>query len=147
MKEIYLATSYRNLNQSVVVDWLRDLGYRVYDFKKAHHGADFRYDRYYPDWQDWSSSRFIDSLNDPVLLPFFKRDRDAIDRADGLVLLLPSGRSAHLEAGYAAGQGKPTFIYLLDYDDEPELMYGLVTAVCDNSDDLSQALRQHLPLS
>jgi nucleoside 2-deoxyribosyltransferase len=47
---------------------------------------------------------------------------DALNAADVTVLVLPCGRSAHLEAGYTAGQGKPVVI-LLDQTFEPELMY------------------------
>ena len=41
--------------------------------------------------------------------------------ADAFVLLMPCGRSAHLEAGWAIGAGKPTAILLSA--GEPELMY------------------------
>jgi hypothetical protein len=44
------------------------------------------------------------------------------------VLVLSSGRSAHLEAGYAAGQGKRVIVYLHPDQFEPELMYLL----CDS---------------
>ena len=42
--------------------------------------------------------------------------------ADACVLVLPCGRSAHLEAGWFVGAGKPLHILQLDRE-EPELMY------------------------
>lgn len=45
--------------------------------------------------------------------------------ADTFVLVLPCGRSAHLELGWAAGHGKRTAI-LLNGDHEPELMVKMV---------------------
>ena len=52
------------------------------------------------------------------------------DRAAGwiaflvpVVLLLPCGRSAHLEAGWALGRRKPTCIVLGGGPVDPELMY------------------------
>lgn len=36
----------------------------------------------------------------------YESDRSGLDWAEAVVLLLPCGRSAHLEAGYAAGRGK-----------------------------------------
>jgi hypothetical protein len=44
--------------------------------------------------------------------------------ADAFVLVHPSGRSAHLEAGWAAGAGKPV-VCLLEQGGEPELMVKL----------------------
>ena len=48
---------------------------------------------------------------------------EAMQWADTFVLVLPCGRSAHLEAGWAIGAGKPTAILLNEERFEPELMY------------------------
>ena len=61
----------------------------------------------------------------------FDADYSAIVRCHGLVLNLPSGRSAHLGAGLAIGMGKPVFIYM-PYAERPELMYKAATAISDN---------------
>ena len=37
---------------------------------------------------------------------------EALRACDGCVLVLPSGRSAHLEAGWAAGAGKRVVVYV-----------------------------------
>ena len=47
----------------------------------------------------------------------FDFDLHHLKRVDGAVLVYPAGKSAHLELGYVAGQGKPTFILL---DQEPD---------------------------
>ena len=60
--------------------------------------------------------------------------RLALDWADAGVLLLPCGRSAHLELGYLIGQGKPTSILLTD--GEPELMYSLASRLCCDTNEL-----------
>jgi hypothetical protein len=49
--------------------------------------------------------------------------------ADAFVMVLPCGRSAHLELGWACGKGKRTIILALDYN-EPELMYLEADAIC-----------------
>jgi hypothetical protein len=63
----------------------------------------------------------------------------AMEKADAFVLVLPCGRSAHLELGWAVGAGKRTAI-LLDPDarDEvtPELMYRMVDFVTPSVYDL-----------
>lgn len=49
----------------------------------------------------------------------------ALVAADAVVMVLPCGKSAHLELGWAVGRGKRTAI-LLDDPVEPELMYKMV---------------------
>jgi len=40
----------------------------------------------------------------------FKSDKDGMDWAECCIMLNPSGRDAHLEAGYMKGQGKLLYI-------------------------------------
>ena len=75
-------------------------------------------------WQNWDSEEYRNALGNPKAEQGFRNDYDAMLWADTFVLLMPCGRSAHLEAGWAIGQGKPTCI-LLGIKDEPELMYKL----------------------
>jgi len=52
------------------------------------------------------------------------------------VLVLPCGRSAHLELGWAAGQGKRTAILLDGPQVTPELMYKMVDHISTDAFDL-----------
>jgi nucleoside 2-deoxyribosyltransferase len=47
---------------------------------------------------------------------------EALEACDTLVYVLPCGRSASWEFGYAMGQGKPCHVLWLG-DHEPELMF------------------------
>lgn len=51
--------------------------------------------------------------------------------ADTFVLVLPCGRSAHLEMGWAVGAGKATIMLLGPYT-EPELMAKMCDHICPN---------------
>lgn len=57
----------------------------------------------------------ISALEHPAVAEQFKvafaEDKKWIDWCECLIMLMPCGRSAHLEAGYAKGQGKLLFIY------------------------------------
>lgn len=59
--------------------------------------------------------------------------------ADTCVLVLPCGRSAHTEAGWFAGRGLKTIVYMPGKQ-EPELMYKLVDRVVGNLDELVDTL-------
>lgn len=52
------------------------------------------------------------------------------------------GRSAHLEAGYFVGAGKPLFILILEKC-EPELMYKMATAICLTFGELAGRLARY----
>ena len=123
--KIYVASSWRNCGQVEVVKILREQGHEVYDFRNpTPGGVGFHWSQIDPAWQSWTSQDYRQALNSPRALAGFGNDFDAMKWADVIVLVLPCGRSAHLEAGWAIGQGKPTCI-LLDNESEPELMYQL----------------------
>jgi hypothetical protein len=129
--KIYVASSWRNEHQPQVVSDLRAAGHEVYDFRNpAHQTAGFRWDAIDPRWQAWTSEEYARGLSHPVAKEGFARDMEALVQCDACVLVLPSGRSAHLEAGYAAGSGKLVVVYIPSgVAIEPELMYAMATSV------------------
>ena len=60
---------------------------------------------------------------------------DALKWSDVVVLLLPSGRSAHSEAAWHCGQGKPVIVHSPE-PCEPELMYKMYNAITEDEDEL-----------
>jgi len=67
-------------------------------------------------------------------------DAKHLDECTHAVLVLPAGKSGHLELGRCIGAGKRTIIYLdADYD-RWDVMYGLADAVVSTEDDLYKEL-------
>jgi len=133
MNKIYVASSWRNELQPGVVKALRDAGHEVYDFKNPtadDHG--FAWSDIDPDWQNWTNDQYIEALNHPIAQAGFDSDFKAMEWADTFVLVLPCGRSAHLELGWACGAGRKTFIILETM--EPELMVKMCDHICTNVD-------------
>jgi nucleoside 2-deoxyribosyltransferase len=127
---IYVASSWRNKRLDEVVAALRGAGHQVYDFREdGDSGAAFNWSDIDPQWQQWSPEEFRDNLEDPIAARGFNRDMDALANSEALLLVLPCGRSAHLELGYAIGARKPTVLLLAD-GQEPELMYKAVDELC-----------------
>ena len=126
---IYVASSWRNYLQPTVVEALRSAGHDVYDFKnpKEHpHERDtgFHWSDIDPEWQGWSPQALVNGLDHELARAGFRLDFEAMKSADAFVLVMPCGRSAHLELGWAVGAGARTAILLTD--GEPELMYRMV---------------------
>ncbi len=127
--KIYLASSWRNEQQHSVLAALRGANFEVYDFRHPSPGDDgFHWSEIDGGWKTWTPERFRDALDHPVARHGFANDWDAMNWADCGVLLLPCGRSAHLEAGYFVGAGKRLHI-LLAGDNEPELMYKMADSI------------------
>jgi hypothetical protein len=140
-RKIYLASSWRNQQQPEVLKILRDLGHEVYDFRNPLPGNNgFRWQDCEYDMRD--KALFVRHITKSFAAQKgFVLDRDALNWCDTCVLLLPSGLSAHLEAGYAIGQGKETFVVLSVEEFEPELMYLLSHHICETVKDLVVALQ------
>lgn len=111
-KKIYVASSWRNEHQPIIVDFLRKLGYFVYDFKHPDIGIGFKWDNIDKDWQNWSMEEYKKALQNQYAQFGFLRDFDAMKASDICVLCLPCGRSAHLEAGWMKGAGKKVIAYI-----------------------------------
>ncbi|MBR5100757.1 MAG: hypothetical protein IKX34_05595 [Bacteroidales bacterium] len=140
MARIYVASSWRNKYYPEVVARLREAGHEVYDFRNPPHGGNgFRWTDIDDNALSWSFDQYAEGLHHPLAVRQFAADLEALAWADTCVLVLPSGRSAHTEAGWMSGTGRRTLVYIPEMV-EPELMYKLFDAVVGNLDDLLAAI-------
>ena len=138
---IYVASSWRNPQQQAMVTALRSHGHEVYDFRNPAPGEyGFAWSEIDPSWASWSTAQFRDALDTPIARHGFSRDMAALRWCDACVLLLPCGRSAHLELGWACGAGKQTIVFA-DSPHEPELMYAMCDAIVADLPELLAALQ------
>ena len=140
MSKVYVASSWRNPCFPDVVERLRRAGHEVYDFRNPPHGgAGFHWTDIDENAPHWTFAEYAEGLHHPLAERQFQADIDALTWADTCVLVLPSGRSAHTEAGYMAGSGKRVIVYIPEMV-EPELMYKLFDGVVGSLDDLVKAV-------
>ena len=121
--KIYVASSWRNLLQPGIVHALRRCGHEVYDFRSPAPGVfGFSWSDIDPDWMDWEPAAYRAALQHPIAERGYGYDIAALRDCEACVLVLPSGRSASWEFGYAMGAGKKGYVVMFDKC-EPELMY------------------------
>jgi hypothetical protein len=133
--KIYVASSWRNELQPGVVQRLRNEGHEVYDFRNPRDGDNgFHWSEIDPAWEQWSPEDYRDKLDHPLAENGFKSDLDAMEWADVFVGVQPFGRSASIEMGWAAGQGKETILLL--ENGEPELMVKVFDHICISMDEV-----------
>ena len=114
MKVIYMIGSLRNPDIPKIGASLRSIGFEVFDdWHAAGPIAD-------DSWQAYEQSRghtYDEALKGYAARHVFDFDWFHLNRADIGLLVLPAGKSGHLELGYMAGKGKPCYILM---DKEPE---------------------------
>jgi hypothetical protein len=138
--KVYVASSWRNPYQPEVVARLREAGHVVHDYKAAvpEDGAMAGID---PSTLRFTPEELRIALEHPLARSSFQRDMDALRACDACVLVLPCGKSAHLELGWAVGAGKRT-IALLSGECEPDLMYRMVGRLCVSMEEVLAALEE-----
>ena len=133
VRRIYVASSWRNI---------RSAGHEVYDFKKPKlHNDGFHWSEVMPsfrsaDDQGVTPEDYLQGIQHERAIEGFDLDFEAMEWADTCVLVLPCGRSAHLELGWFVGQGRRTVILLDGPLVTPELMYRMVDYIAPSFNDL-----------
>jgi hypothetical protein len=136
---VYVASSWRNMVQPGIVAALRKMGHTVYDFRHPAPGRDGF------SWKDAGhyKSGPVDAatwralVSHPVALQGYSYDIEALKACDVCVLVLPAGRSACFEMGYAMAQGKRGVVLALDAE-VPDLMFREAT-ICGTMDEFFDA--------
>lgn len=141
---VYVASSWRCKYQPAVVQLLREYKLDVYDFRNpapGHHG--FAWSEVDPAWLSWQPSIYRQCLQHPRAEEGFQLDMKALRECDVCLCVLPCGRSAHLELGWACGAGKLTAIYMPPEEKhEPELMYKALGTILVNEIELMKWARE-----
>lgn len=142
--KIYVASSWRNDYQQPVVERLKNEGHEVYDFKNPGEGKrGFSWSEIDEKWQDWDNPQYLNALNHPIAKEGFANDFTGMEWADACVLVMPCGRSAHVEAGYIQGSGRPTIILLSNENvAEADLMYKMFDRVTNKLEDVVERLEE-----
>lgn len=136
--KIYLVGSLKNPRIPVIANVLRAEGHDVFDeWYAAGPDAD-------QEWQKYEKVRgrhYRDALYGLHARTVFGLDYMHLASAEAGVLVMPAGKSGHLEIGWLAGRGTPTFI--LFENGEPErfdVMYLLNSALCFSVKEVVQKL-------
>lgn len=140
VKSLYLIGSLRNRAVIDLGNRLRSLGYDAFDSWIA---AGPEADDY---WQDYANKRgltYREALKDYSAQHVFEFDRYHLDRCDGAVLVLPAGKSGHIELGYMAGLGKPTWILFDKVPERYDVMYNFATDVTFTEDELVSSISKY----
>ena len=110
--------------------------HKVYDFRKEG----FDWNDIDTNWEYWTIEEYKEYLDHYLACNGFKRDFNAMKWADVFIGVQPFGRSASIEMGWAAGQGKKTILLLAN--GEPELMVKIFDHICCNLTEVLSAVHK-----
>lgn len=137
-KFIYLIGSLRNPEVPKVARILREAGHEVFDdWYAAGPEADDHWMRY----EQERGHDFARALDGYAARHVYEYDKSHLDRSGVGVLLMPAGKSGHLELGYMIGQGKPGYILLPSEPERFDVMYNFASGVYSSIEPLLKVLR------
>ena len=80
-------------------------------------------------------------LKSEIVLNIFKQDLDNEKACKNLLLVLPAGKSGHIESGIAYGMGKKCYA-IGDYD-ETDSLYNIFETIFENEHQLEEFLKNY----
>src|SRR5574341_298278 len=121
---IYLIGSMRNRRIIAIAKTLRSAGHEVYDdWIAPGEEADDK-------WQEYERARgrtYVEALRGWHAQHVHHFDMWHLTQADAVVLVMPAGKSAFWELGWATGSGKKTYMLI---EEEPE-RFDIMPCQCD----------------
>lgn len=141
---LYLIGSLRNPAVPMLGHTIRKMGFEVFD---DWHGAGPEADDHWQKYEQARGRTYAEALEGYAAKHAFAFDKAHLERSDIGLLIMPAGKSGHLELGWMAGKGKTTYIL---FDQEPErwdVMVQFATQVFFDTPALMKHLSSHTPLS
>lgn len=135
--KVYIIGSLRNENIPKIAATLRKEGFDAFD---DWYAAGPEADDYWKKYEVERGRPYKEALDAPHAWHVFNFDKYHLDTSDLGLLVLPAGKSGHMELGYLIGSGKPGFIFL-DTLDRWDVMYRFATKVSDDLDELVEEMK------
>jgi hypothetical protein len=139
---IYVIGSLRNTQVPEIANKLRAINkkWEVFD---SWYSPGPKADDYLRDYAKGKGLNYKETLQDWAATHIFEFDHKHIMRSTDVVMVMPSGKSGHLEMGYALGKGKRGYIL---FDEEPkrvDVMYQFTTDIFFDFKELEEELKRY----
>lgn len=139
-KVLYLIGSLRNDRIPILAQSIRDAnpGMEVFD---DWYSAGPEADDYWKEHQKSKGLTYAEALEGHAAKNVFNFDRRHLDRATHALLVLPAGKSGHMEIMYATYSVKAKTAILLDPEDVRwDVMYQFVPNILNNDEEIQEWL-------
>jgi len=139
---IYIIGALRNPEVPILANQIENLGIEAFCdwYSPGPDADDF--------WRDYSKQRGLSygqALQSYAATHVFEFDKYHLDRCDAAVMLMPAGKSGHLELGYMIGREKPGYILFDEVPERYDVMVQFADGIFFNRADLFEALSRRFP--
>lgn len=134
---IYLIGSLRNESIPILAATLRAYGHDVFDDWFA---AGPKADDHWQDYETYRGRTYGEALAAPAANNVFRFDKLHLDSCDTVVLVMPAGKSGHLEFGYSIGMGKRGIVFFDKVPERWDVMYRFAHQVVFGQQELMETL-------
>lgn len=117
---------------------LRRLGFDVFD---DWYAAGEKADDAWCTYEQARGHTFAEALQGRTAQHIFKFDLQHLLSSDLGVLLMPAGKSGHIEAGFLVGHNKPVYVLLPEEPERFDVMYAFFTEVFNEKRDLLSVVK------
>jgi hypothetical protein len=138
-KFIYIIGSLRNDRAAVVANELRSEGFNIFD---DWHSQGTDADDHWARYEKRRGRNYREALEGKAANHAFQFDYNHLLMCSAAVMVMPAGKSAHLELGWVLGKSKPGFILLDGEPDRFELMVKFATAICYDVEELVAEMKK-----
>lgn len=137
IKSIYIIGSLRNPEVTKFANELQALGFEAFaDWMAPGPQAD----DFLRDYAKERGLNYKQTLKSYGAKHIFEFDKFHIDRCDAAVMLMPAGRSGHMELGYVRGCGKPGYILFDETPERIDVMYQFASDIFFSKEELFKEL-------
>lgn len=127
LKSIYLIGSLRNPEIPEIGKQLAlASGLEVFT---SWHSAGPDADDHLRDYERFMGKSYSKAIRCWAATNIFRFDKFHLDRCGAGLLIMPAGKSGHLELGYLIGQGKPGYILFQEEPERFEVMHNFATEI------------------
>jgi len=140
IKSFYVIGALANEQIASFSNELEALGYEAFsDWKAPGPPAD----SFLLEYSKARGRNYKQILNSYAAQHVYAFDVKHLDRCDAAVMLMPAGKSAHLELGYTIGKGKPGFIVFEDEPTRIDVMHNFSTEIFLSRSEFFEYLKEN----
>lgn len=138
---VYLVGSLRNSRVPLLANRLREEHPEI-EFFDDWHGAGPHADDHWKEYEQERGRTYQEALGGFAARHVFGFDKYHIDRCTHCLLVLPAGKSGHMEITYAEyGAGSKTAILLDPTDVRWDVMYQFIPTILNNDEEIAGWLK------
>jgi hypothetical protein len=141
-KTLYITGSLRNPRVPEIANAIESwkLGWEAFD---AWYSAGERADDCWQYHETLRGHNYFQAIEGYHAWHVFNFDKHHLDRSQAGLLILPAGKSCHIEFGYLVGQGKPGLVLFDTFvPDRYDVMYRFAHTICRDLDQVKEALKK-----